>query len=494
MITSDKLNKKRVVFLVVVVFLVLLYYFLTTYFSKSELTTEKQSDKIYIVVRKDFNNTISLKGTLNAVKNYEIESQLPNQYPAVLVEVVENYKHVKKGEVVVKLFSQPLVDMTKKEQQNLLSSKDVVKQRKREVIKKKKGYLKEVQQAIDGFRKANTEYTDYIDTIAKKELTTKRESVFKLKESFDNLQNQINTKKTALIESNDEKQSDTISLEINKLESNLKDTLERLNAANAEIKKFHKDIYTQKVFNLKQKINQASKNIFVVIESVKRKEKYDEGQITSAKFQVEQVQQRIEALQRYRQFLEIKAPASGIFTYGNVQTGGGAGVNLKVGSKIYTRQKIAYIPDTSGYVVKLNLPEVLRSKIFKGMATLLHLPAIGDFKESGKISHIATIATNEPEWDKTAPKVYKIEVFTETKDKRLTPGMSVEAELVIKKLKDVLLVPIEAVFFEEGKNYCKVVDKDGRVKKVEVNVGDNSSSYVIIRGNSLKEKDRVYLY
>ena len=75
----------------------------------------------------------------------------------------------------------------------------------------------------------------------------------------------------------------------------------------------------------------------------------------------------------------------------------------------------------------------------------------------------------------------------------LSSGISAKAEIFIEERDNVLYVPMQSVFFEEGKHYCFVKRDLPAPVRVEVKPDLNNDSYVqIVEG--LKEGDSVLLY
>ena len=77
-------------------------------------------------------------------------------------------------------------------------------------------------------------------------------------------------------------------------------------------------------------------------------------------------------------------------------------------------------------------------------------------------------------------------------DSRIVSGMSVQVEVISRILHDVLFIPIEAVFEENGKLlvYRKAVTGP---EKVFVKIGSSNNNFVEIT-EGLSEGDDVYLY
>ena len=95
-------------------------------------------------------------------------------------------------------------------------------------------------------------------------------------------------------------------------------------------------------------------------------------------------------------------------------------------------------------------------------------------------------------WDPRSPRVYLTTISTDSSDPRLVPGMTVEVEILVERVVDTLHIPIEAVYNNEGKSYCKVKRKFS-IEEQEIETGRASNSYVEIL-NGLEVGDSVLLH
>ena len=156
------------------------------------------------------------------------------------------------------------------------------------------------------------------------------------------------------------------------------------------------------------------------------------------------------------------------------------------------KQVIITIPDMSKMIVDVNLPEQYRSKVSAGDRVIITPDSIQTIKLDGKIDTIASLPVNLIPWDQNSPKIYRTVVDFNNNDPRVVSGMSVQVEVVSRILKDVLFVPIEAVFEENGKLLVYKVTLTGP-EKVFIKINESNNNYVEVT-EGLKEGDDVYLY
>ncbi len=75
---------------------------------------------------------------------------------------------------------------------------------------------------------------------------------------------------------------------------------------------------------------------------------------------------------------------------------------------------------------------------------------------------------------------------------KLLYGLSASLDIVTSSAEDVLYVPIQSVFEENGKSYINVPGEDGRVEKAEVTTGIYNFDFIEIK-SGLNEGDTVLI-
>jgi RND family efflux transporter MFP subunit len=94
--------------------------------------------------------------------------------------------------------------------------------------------------------------------------------------------------------------------------------------------------------------------------------------------------------------------------------------------------------------------------------------------------HIARVA---PVFRETSRQA-RVELEVDNADHRLKPGMFVRAEIVLDRVEDATIVPVDALVTREGHSVLFVVEEDiGRVSMVPVKVGIREGSRVQVSGD-----------
>gem|GEM_PF-626412 len=142
----------------------------------------------------------------------------------------------------------------------------------------------------------------------------------------------------------------------------------------------------------------------------------------------------------------------------------------RVGDMVYHNQSILFLPDISAMMVKVLIREVDLNKLKLGKKVLISVDAYPDIKLTGKVSFIGALAERRKEI-KGSEKYFKVDIQIVEEEEMLRPGMTARVKIIAKEAKeDVLTVPVNAIFQENGK-YFVFVDVQSSFQKREVRVG-----------------------
>lgn len=203
---------------------------------------------------------------------------------------------------------------------------------------------------------------------------------------------------------------------------------------------------------------------------------YEEGAVSLQ--QVEQAQlavdtsgvdaaaAQVQAAQQQIQNCVVTAPISGEVAAVNVQQGGMAASGGAV-VRLVTVDDVKLVAD----VTESNI-----NRVKEGDTVNVKIEAASEYDFIGKITGVAPAADAQT-------NLYPVEITISNASGLLKPGMFAEAQLVINRVDNVLMVPAEAVNTE---NCVFVLQADNTVKKVPVEVGISNENYVeIISGLEL---------
>lgn len=160
------------------------------------------------------------------------------------------------------------------------------------------------------------------------------------------------------------------------------------------------------------------------------------------------------------------------------------------GDTVWTGAAIAEIPDLSSLRVEFRVDEVDRGRVQQGQQTRIRIDAVPDAVLDGEVSWLSPIATlvfNRIPPEKNFPAFSSIADI----DERLRPGMSSTVEIVVERIKDVLVIPNKASTQIDGRPTVFVRSGTGyRSTPIEV-ASTNGAEIVVVSG--LSEGDVIAL-
>lgn len=157
-----------------------------------------------------------------------------------------------------------------------------------------------------------------------------------------------------------------------------------------------------------------------------------------------------------------------------------------VGSHVSQGTILATVVDYERMQVVIPVDELDVARIIPGQSVRITAHALPDTIIKGHVLKIA-----EEGSDRGGVSVFNVTVAIEATD-GLRAGMTVEADILVKSLQDILLIPIESVTSQGGKSIVHLLTNDGGTLPVEIQVGENDNSKIqIISG--LEEGQQILI-
>lgn len=161
---------------------------------------------------------------------------------------------------------------------------------------------------------------------------------------------------------------------------------------------------------------------------------------------------------------KVESPISGII--GRILLDKGSSVQANI-------TPLAIVVSMEEMVVRLNIPEQDIPYFKRGLDAIIKVDAYPDMEFAGKISRVAEIVDVQT---RTLP----IEVAIANDDYRLKSGMFTRIKIIAAKLKNVLVLPEDAVVQELGEKFVFTVeDNTANKKKVILGKRDNDKLEVL---------------
>ncbi len=196
-----------------------------------------------------------------------------------------------------------------------------------------------------------------------------------------------------------------------------------------------------------------------------------------------------------RDAMTIKSPCPGIVLYGDPRQRmywGGQPMELKVGGKIHPHNPLVTIPDLSFYKVNLQVNEGDVNKVTPSLKVQIRPEAIPNTTFTGKVTKVSRVSSAQQWWSSSdGGSKFEVEIEMEGTDARIRPGMKCKSEILIEEVKDVVFVPIDAIFEKDGETLVYVVASPP-TKRVVKPGRANADVIEILEG--LKEGEKVTLF
>lgn len=210
--------------------------------------------------------------------------------------------------------------------------------------------------------------------------------------------------------------------------------------------------------NAEVQLNSAQDNLKVL------REKAAPQTTAIAATQLEQAQAAYEAASIQVSDSTVTAPISGVISMRNVDEGEFVGS----GTPAFT------VINSKTLIIEISVPDTVVAKLHTGQQVPMKITATpqGDF--TGTIDAISPAA--DP-----ATQAYTVKLRLENPDNAIKPGMLAKVILPMESKADVITVPNEAIFVEDGIQYVFLAEA-GKVKKTTVSIGLSNDKVTEVTG------------
>jgi len=236
---------------------------------------------------------------------------------------------------------------------------------------------------------------------------------------------------------------------------------------------------------LENKLEKLERDFREKQENYKIKKRQANAKMVEVGTKVSKIRKELDDLLKLLESFTIYSDGNGMITYDKNWDG----TKKKVGSTISPWQpSIATLPDLTKMESKTYANEVDIRKVEEGLPVKVGFDAFPDVELEGVVTDVANVGEKKRGSD---IKVFQVLIKLKEIDKSIRPGMTTSNKILTFERKDVLSVPLEAVFTQDSITY--VFKKSGfSINKKQVKIGDSNNDSVIIK-EGLSENDEVYL-
>ena len=198
---------------------------------------------------------------------------------------------------------------------------------------------------------------------------------------------------------------------------------------------------------------------------------------------IRMIEKRVKDMEEVLANFTVTAPSEGMVIYKRDWRG----TKRKAGSFIDPRDRIiATLPDLTTMISKIFVSEIDINKIQKGQEVKITVDAFPAKAYKGYISYVANIGEKLPN---TNDKVFEVQVRLDGSDPALRPSMTTGNKVIIKKLEDVIYIPVECI--QAGADSVPFVYRKNGTRQIVLTGEANDKNMIIEKG--LEPGTLVYL-
>ncbi len=440
--------------------------------------------ELYKVTHRSFPVLLREKGELRAARSIDIRSEVEGR--ATIISLVPEGTHVKKGDVLVELATDETDEKIRDAEIKVAlaraaaeaSEKELQILRDKNASEKAKADLT-LSLAEDALRKYQE--GDAVQLRQADELALEK-AKYVLQRAVDRLKDSEELYKqgyiTRLDLENDRFEKYQAEIELKKAELALAVT--------------NKYTLPMKLQELQAAVDEARREQARQIAAAAASESKAVADVEAKKSELKLSEDKLAKLRDQKAKSRIVAPEDGLVTYARESDWHGRDNKIiETGATVYERQQLIELPDTSKMKVVIRVHEAKTERLKVGLPASVEVEGFSGRRFTGRVSKIAVLADSRNRWMNPNLKEYETEILLDGTFKDLKPGVTAQAEILITELKDVLAVPVQAVFGKGGKYYV-FVTQGREVVPVEVKVGLASNEYAEITAG-LTEGQMVHL-
>lgn len=164
---------------------------------------------------------------------------------------------------------------------------------------------------------------------------------------------------------------------------------------------------------------------------------------------------------------------------------------IQPGATVRQYQPLLELPNFKSMGVEIKVHEASIKRIKEGLPARVKIDAFPEVQLTGKVKKISlmpdvTLKSLNPDIN-----VYLTRISLDESKEFLKPGMTAQVEILIEELKNVLTVPVNAIFFKDNQTYCTVLAGRNLMDR-KVELGESNETMVEIK-NGLKEGEKVVI-
>lgn len=183
------------------------------------------------------------------------------------------------------------------------------------------------------------------------------------------------------------------------------------------------------------------------------------------KYELEAQQAQFDLVRLELSWTEITAPIAGVVSERMV----------RVGNMVDASQPVFVVTAMDRLEATLHVPEREMARLASGQATMLQVDALPGVRFEGRVARISPVID-------ASSGTFRVTVHVQDESGRLRPGMFGRFHIVHDTREAAILVPVEAVLSEDGRQSVFVVDGEQVQRRAVVTGYRNNGDYEILDG------------
>jgi len=203
-------------------------------------------------------------------------------------------------------------------------------------------------------------------------------------------------------------------------------------------------------------------------------ESINKSQLKGLEVRISRWENRIKSAQEMIDQLTIKAPQSGLAMRGDSWY---TGLKLQEGDQVESDMPIISIPDLNEMKVIIQASEASYKRINENDPVEITFDAMPGNKAWGKITRKSPIG--QPVARGSKVKTFEVEASIDSSLTIPTPGLSAKCNVIVKRIKNAVVIPQLAIFDDDSTKVVYVKNKSGFEKR-KIKIGASSPSEAVI--------------
>jgi HlyD family secretion protein len=448
-------------------------------------TSAIPDEALFAVRRGTLTVSITENGSLMAKNSEKVTSGA--ERGGKITFLIEEGKTVAQGDILCKMDTTDLETFQQQTELEIVQTNADLDTAKTELDIQHSENAASIEKAKIALDKAQKELEKYTDGDAPKEQRTFEVAIKEAETNFAKAKKKAeDSKKLLEQEYINKSQVDEDEIDFERAEIQLNGALRDLEIFNKYTRPMAMTDKMTAVSDAKRELDNAEKRAQSTLRQKEVAVERAQRTLTTRQKQLDEIKKEIENF-------TVKAPVPGIVLYGD-PTQPWYRAEIKLGSQIWGGYTLFTIPDLRVMQVQLQVHEADINTVKEGQPATVTMETYPGVSLKGTVSKIAQVAGDGRGGEQGEVKRFTVHITLDsTEEQTFKPGISAKASIFVTERTDVLFVPLQCVFLEEGVHYCYVKSADGSIEKVKVTPDISNDTFTQVTAG-LNEGDRVLLY